>query len=151
MIELAFIANDVLYLFQFFPHWLPFSERRSKNWNVKKNIQNAVQDPIDVVVQSINRWNARSWTGCSIANDHIVNVQWSTDENEPNETNETKDFKHTLRFWFRYIQVKTECNQQPNEKWFQAPRETHCDIVVHVFRSRPLNEKCGSFGVATLN
>ena len=105
-IESAFIAHGVLYSFQLFPHWLSFSKRRSKNWNVEKNVQNAVQDPIDIVVKLIDRRNVLSWTVCSNINDQIVNIQWSTDENEPNDANGTKPIYPTLRFCLRSNQVK---------------------------------------------
>ena len=57
---------------------------------MKLNIKNAIQDPIDIIAKSINRWNALSWTGCSNAYDHMVNIQWSKDENEPSEANGNK-------------------------------------------------------------
>ena len=70
VIESKFITNDVLYLFRHFP----FSDQRSKNWLVKYNIKKAVQHPIDIIVKSINRWNALSWKVCFNANDHIVHI-----------------------------------------------------------------------------
>ena len=90
VIESKFITNDVLYLFRHFPHWLPFSDHRSKNWDVKYNIKNAVQDPIDFIANGMDEWNILSWTVSSNAKDHIVHIQSSTYQRKPNETDRTK-------------------------------------------------------------